>query len=62
MFFEIWDFGLPRFLKKLGPFFSDDRVMIVLMIKSTFGALEAQSFFCAPKWFVFGALFWVIFF
>ena len=27
-----------------GRFFCDDRVMIVLMIKSTFGALEAQLF------------------
>ncbi len=61
MSLEIWDFVLPGFLGKFGPFFCDDRVMIVLMIKSTFGALEAQSRFWAPKWSVFGSLFWVCF-
>ena len=59
MSLEIWDFGLPGFLEKFGPFFCDDRVMIVLMIKSTFGALEAQSPFWAPTWSVFGPWFWV---
>ena len=44
MSLEIWDFVLPGFLRKFGPFFCDDRVMIVLMIKSTFGALEAIPF------------------
>ena len=46
---EIWDFVLLGFLGNFGPFFCGDRVMIVLMIKSTFGALEAQSPFWAPN-------------
>ena len=50
MSLEIWDFVARDIWRNSGRFLCVDRVMIVLMIESIFGALEAQSPFWTPKW------------